>query len=170
MPAQPECVLLVRSGRHLGVALDALAAASPGCRVTVLATPGIERAAVQADDRVQRLLIYDSRPRFQPMALLRSGLVLSLWRQRFDRVAVLWPDRAGTGQSNVDRSALLVAPRGFDAITPDGTIVPRHTTSQVTRELLRAACSCGVLAVLGLLLYLPAALAAAVRPASWSSH
>ena len=136
MPAQPESVLLIRSGRHLGVALGALATASPGCRVTVLATPGIERAAVEADERVRRrLLIYDSRPRFEPMALLRSGLVLSLWRQRFDRVAVLWPDRTGTGQSNVDRSALLVAPR---ASTPSRQT--ERSCHATLRRRSRASC------------------------------
>ena len=125
----------------------------------MLVTPG----AVRPDHRIERCVTYDARPRFEPMALLRNGLAASLWRQRFDRVAVLWPDPAGTGQSNVDRTALLVAPRGFDAITPDGTVVTRNTTALVAREVSRAAYSCGLLAILGLLLCVPAALTGGLR-------
>lgn len=170
MLARRERVLLIRSGRHLGVALDALTMVSPGCRVTVLVTRGTDRKVVESDDRVERCLSYDVAPRFGPMELVRSGLALRLWRQRFDRVSVLWPDRTGTGQSNVDRTALLVAPGGFEAVTPDGTIVSRRTATQVARELHRALCSCGVLAVLGLLLFLPGALAGSRRHRLGSSY
>ena len=43
-----ERVLLIRSGRHLRVAMDALAARYPACRIGVVGTPGSEPAIAQA--------------------------------------------------------------------------------------------------------------------------
>jgi hypothetical protein len=57
-----------------------------------------------------------------------------------------------------------MSPRGFLAITPDGTIVERSPWPQLHTELRRAVASIGVGAALGALLYLPAAVLAAFRP------
>ena len=61
-----------------------------------------------------------------------------------------------------------MSPRGYVAITPDGTIVERAVVPQVRIELLRVAASIGVAAVLGVFLYFPAmlwsAVAKSIRP------
>jgi hypothetical protein len=74
---------------------------------------------------------------------------------RFNRVAVLWNDPDGSGQGNVDRTAFLLAPRGFVAITPDGGIVERRIAPQLRREARRAVLSAWV-AVMLAALYVPA--------------
>ena len=120
MSPLPERILLLRSGRHLRVALDVLQKKYPGCQVRVVATPGTEHAVEQAGVARGDYFIYGRRPQFEPWALFRSGIALQAWWRGYDRVAVLWLDPDGLDRSNVNRTALLLAPRGFDAITPDG--------------------------------------------------
>jgi hypothetical protein len=142
------------------VALDALAAHAPGCRVAVVGTPGSEAAIAQAGVAPGDAFVYTKQPRFQPGAFFFSTTALAARRWRYDQVAILWNDPQGTGQGNVDRTALAMSPRGYLAIAPDGTIVERSLWPQVRTEAMRTAASIGVGAVLGLCLYLPAALAA----------
>ncbi len=164
MPAQPERILLFRSGRHLRVAVDALRAASPGCDITVVATPSavpvLEHAGLDADHRI----IYDRTPFFQPFSFLTSAAGLRAVAGRFDRVCVLWNDPEGSGQANVDQTALLVKPSGFTAITADGTLLPHRTAPLVARETRRAARSIAVAAFLLAGLFIPARLLRLVRP------
>ncbi len=155
--SRPERVLLLRSGRHLQVALDALAAAWPDCVVTVVGTAGSERAMAQAGVSADRVLLYTRRPRFTPLAFLTSTTALAARRRGFDRVAVLWNDPDGTGQGNVDRTAFALAPLGFLAVTPDGRLVPRSLWPQVGHELRRTVASAWAACVLAAL-YVPAAL------------
>ena len=136
MPRQPERILLLRSGRHVQVAVDALRRQSPDCKVTVVSMPAGKF--------------------FRPLPFLFSADGAHAWSGRFDRVCVLWNDPNGAGQSNVDHTAMCVSPLGFTAITADGTLIPRRTTANVTRELGRATASIGVALVLGLFLFLPA--------------
>lgn len=164
---RPERILLLRSGRHLRVALDALQKTYPGCSVTVIATPGSESAVEQAGVLPGEYFIYDRRPQFEPWALFRSGVALRAWWRGYDRVAVLWLDPEGTDRSNVNRTALLLAPRGFDAITPDGRLRRRRTSSVARRELTIIGWSIATLAVLTLALFVPAALLRAVGKKSW---
>jgi len=161
MPHNRIRILLIRSGRHLGIALGVLAKAHPGCEVWVLATHGAEREVTRAGIPRDRYLIYKTRPRFCPSGMLRGGMARQIWAQRFDRVAVLWPDAAGSDQANVDRTALAISPRGFDAITPDGRIVARRTITLLAREMRRAPWSTFVCVGLGL--YRPAAIIRAIR-------
>ncbi len=134
MTSPPERVVLIRSGRHVGVAIAALRAAYPGCQVTIVTTPAGEASLRQAGVPESELLIYRTRPQFDAWPFLRSGVPLRLWRRGYDRVAVLWQDPAGADRANVDRAALLLSPRGFDAITPDGTLIKRRTASLAGRE------------------------------------
>lgn len=155
MLRRPERILLFRSGRHLGVALAALSARSPACEVTVVTTPAglvaLDAASIPADRRI----VYDRTPFFQPWPFLRSvGARHALWK-RFDRVCVLWTHPSGVGHGNVDRTAMLVSPRGFTAITADGMLIERRTLSAVRHELVRASRSIVLLAGLGLLVWLP---------------
>jgi hypothetical protein len=152
----PERILLVRSGRHLRVAMDALAACSPGCHIGVLGTPGAEVAMEQAGVAAADRFIYTRRARFSPLAFLLSPTALAVRRWHYDRVAILWNDPAGSGQGNVDRTALVMSPRGYLAIAPDGGIVERSSWPQLRRELVRAAASMAVGGALAALLYLPA--------------
>jgi hypothetical protein len=69
---------------------------------------------------------------------------------------VLWNDPDGSGQANVDHTALLVSPRGFTAITADGAMVDHRSGPIVRRELTRAVRSISVAAALGLFVFLPA--------------
>ena len=156
MASRPERVVLIRSSRHLGTALAALRTASPGCQVTVVATPGTGGAVAQAGVHASDILIYRTRSQFDAWPLLRSGIPVALWRRGYDRVAVLWQDPDGTDHANVDRAAILLSPSGFDAITPDGTIIRRRTVALLRREAASAVRSILVLTALGLALYLPA--------------
>lgn len=153
---RPERILLFRSGRHLDAALAALAAASPGCEVTVAATSSGVTALDDAGIPAGQRLIYTRTPFFQPSPFVQSGLWLRAVRQRFDRVCVLWTDPDGIGHGNVDRTALLVSPSGFTAITPDGRLVERRTARVLGREAIRAAVSVGLLTLLGVSVFLPA--------------
>ncbi len=158
MRKPPERVLLFRSGRHLRTALDALEAASPGCQVTVVATPPAVPLLDQMGIAADRRLIYERTPFFGAWPFLTSPAGAWVRRRRFDRVCVLWNDPNGTGQANVDRTAMLVSPRGFTAITADGSLIVRRTVPLLAREASRAAASLGVAALLGACLFLPARL------------
>ena len=159
---QPERILLLRSGRHLQVALEALRERFPGCHIGVVGTPGSRPAIEQAGIAPSDAFTYDGT-RFQPLAFFFSRTAVAARRWRFSRVAILWNDPGGTGQGNVDRTACLLRPRGYLAITPDGGVVDRAAMPQVTTELRRVVASIGIAALLGLLLYLPALIAGVVR-------
>ena len=158
----PERILLIRSGRHLRVAIDALRDRFPGCTIAVIATPGSERIIEQAGVAAGGIFIYDARPRFTPVSFAVSSAVVAARRWGFTRVAILWNDPEGRGQGNVDRSALVLAPRGFLAITPDGSVVERSPFRQLGFEARRAVVSLAVGAVLGAL-YPPAVALATAR-------
>src|SRR4051794_19698362 len=155
---QPERMLLIRSGRHLAIALAAIEAQFPGCEVAVVGTPGSEHAIEQAGIPRERIYVYSRRPRFTPLAFAFSTTSLSARLWRFDRVAVLWNDPDGNGQGNVDRTALLLnSGRAFLAITPDGGLVQRSMWPQVAHEMRRTVTSVAAAVMLGAL-YLPALL------------
>lgn len=164
MRERPERVLLFRSGRHLEVALEAIEAAWPGAAVTVVATPPAIAALDQAGVPADRRIIYARTPFFRPLAFLRSACYWQALRTRPDHVAVLWNGPSGTGQSNVDHTALLLSPLGFSAIAPNGAILHRRRLPLLTQELARAAASLAVSAVIGLFLYAPARAVRLFRP------
>jgi hypothetical protein len=157
----PRRILLLRSGRHLRVAMDALSAYSPGCCIGVVGTPGCEPALAAAGVPVEDTFVY-AASRFQPLAFWSSRTAAACRRWRYDEVAILWNDPEGTGQGNVDRTALALSPRGYVAIAPDGSIVARSSAPLLRREGMRIAASLTVGAALGLLLYVPALVAAPV--------
>ncbi|MGE0864475.1 MAG: hypothetical protein AB7P34_11290 [Vicinamibacterales bacterium] len=158
MSAPPERILLFRSGRHLATALAALRAASPGCDITVVATPAAAPALEQNGIDAGHRLLYDRTPFFQPWPFLTSAAGARAWAGRFDRVCVLWNDPDGAGQVNVDHTALVVSPLGFTAITADGSLIVHRTTTIVRREAARAVSSIGIAMLIGLCLFLPARL------------
>lgn len=159
MRLRPERVLVIRSGRHLQVALEAVRRRLPDATVAVLATPGTEAGLDQLGVFGARQIIYRAAPKFDAWPLLRSGLAWRLWTRRLDRVVVLWLDPDGSDRANVDRTALLLSPRGFDAVTPDGTWHHRRGAGLAFGELRRAVRSMAVDAALTCLLYLPARVA-----------
>ena len=158
MHMPPERILLFRSGRHLQRAVDALRADAPGCEITVVVTPPavplLDQIGIDAAHRV----VYDRTPFFRPWRFLTSAAGRRVRTARFDRVCVLWNDPDGSGQANVDLTALLVSPRGFTAITADGALIAHRSAALLSREATRAIASIGVTAVLGLCLFLPARL------------
>jgi hypothetical protein len=147
----------VQRRRHLQLAIDSLRTRWPECQIAVVGTPGSEPAITRAGIDPSDVFIYAKRPRFSPAAFVLSATARAACDWRFDRVAVLWNDPEGAGQGNVDRTAFLLAPRGFMAITPDGGIVERRLSPQMRREGRRAMLSVAVAVVLGAL-YLPALL------------
>jgi len=159
-------VLLLRSGRHLRVAIAALQSRWPNCEIAVVGTVGSEAAIEQAGVPAGNRFIYARRPRFSPAAFLCSATFVAARLWRFDHVAVLWNDPDGAGQGNVDRTALVLAPRGFVAITPDGTIIERGLAPQVRREVRRAVRSL-LVAVMLAALYVPALLLGRGRRVAW---
>ena len=160
--APSERVLLIRSGRHLRVAIDALRERFPDCQIAVVGTPGSEPVIEQAGIAPADIFTYGAKPRFTPVAFAGSRAARAARRWGFTRVAVLWNDPDGRGQGNVDRTAFVLAPRGFLAITPDGSVVERSPVRQLTYETRRALVSLAAGVVLGAL-YLPAVVVAAVR-------
>jgi hypothetical protein len=142
--------------------MDALIARFPGCRIGVVGTPGSEAALATADVRPGDAFIYRAA-RIQPFAFLFSPTALAVWRWKYDHVAILLNDPDGTGSGNVDRTACALSPRGYLAITPDGTIVERSPWPQLRREVVRVAASTAVGAALGVLLYIPATVVSAFR-------
>ncbi len=160
---QPDRIVLIRSGRHVQVALDLLQRQYPGCHVSVVATPNTDAPRVQAGIAESDWITYDAHAQFDAWPMLRGGLAARLWARGFDRVAVLWQDPTGSDRANVDRAATLLSPAGFDAITPDGQLIRRQTKSFVAREIANLCTSAATAAVLALALYLPAAIAALAR-------
>ncbi len=158
MPSPPERILLFRSGRHLGAAIEALRLESPNCEITVVAAPAavpvLEQQGIDASHRV----LYDRTPFFRPWPFITSAAGARALAGRFDRVCVLWNDPDGEGQVNVDHTALSISPFGFTAITADGSLIEHRTAAIVRRELARAASSAGIAILLGLCLFLPARL------------
>jgi hypothetical protein len=163
MRARPERILLFRSGRHLQAAVDALRADSPHCDITVVATPAavplLEQIGIDAAHRI----VYGRTPFFRPWPFATSRAGLRAIAGRFDRVCVLWNDPDGSGQSNVDRTALTISPRGFTSITADGTLTAHRTAPLVAREIGRAAASALIAAALGLFVFVPARLLRPLR-------
>lgn len=152
----PSEILLLRSGRHLNVACDALRGAYAGCRIAVVAQPGTEgmlsRAGIAEEDR----FVYKAGKFFTPFRFHWSETGRAVRRRSFDRVAVLWTNPSGDGFDNVNRTALLLSPRGFLAIPPDGSIVPQVPLDE-TRRALRVACwSILVLSIIFVFLSIPA--------------
>jgi hypothetical protein len=160
---QPERILLFRSGRHLGAALTRLQAIHTGCEITVVTTPAAEGVLDAAGVDAGHRIIFDRGPFFSPWAFFTSTAGREVRRREFDRVCVLWHDQDGTGQSNVDRTALTVSPFGFTAITPDGALHDRWPGVAMVRELARAAVSMAVGAAIVTLLFVPARIARAIR-------
>jgi hypothetical protein len=152
---RPRRILLLRSGRHLRVTMDALAARFPGCRVAVVGTRGSAKAIELAGIATFDTFIY-AGSRFRPLAFFVSRTARAVRRWRYHKVAVLWNDPDGRGQGNVNRTALAMSVRGYLAITPDGSVIERALVPQLGTECLRAVLSVGVAAVIGLLLYVPA--------------
>lgn len=149
-------ILLLRSGRHLETALEALRASAPDCAITVVTTPAGIAATEAAGIPSAQQWIFTRTAFFEPWPFIRSGLGRQAARQRFDQVCVLWNDPEGAGHGNVDRTALLVSPSGFTAITPDGRVVERRTSRVLVHEALRAVTSVCLMALLGLFVFLPA--------------
>jgi hypothetical protein len=160
--SRPDRILVLRTGRHLNVAVAALGARWPGCEIAVVGTPGSEPAIAQAGVPSSRTFVYDAAPTFRPAAFWFSRAARAAHGWGFDRVAVLWNDPAGTGQGNVDRTAFWLSPRGFIAVTPDGGIVHRSVWPHLARQLRRAVISVAAAPLLGLL-FVPAWLAGARR-------
>ncbi|MCA1585836.1 MAG: hypothetical protein LC791_14060 [Acidobacteria bacterium] len=128
----------------------------------VIATPGSEQAVEQAGIDRRDCFVYDRRPQFESWALFRSGIPMRAWWRGYDRVAVLWLDPEGTDRAVVNRTALLLSPRGFDAITPDGTLKRRRSPAVLRRELAIVGWSLATLAILVSALWAPAAIARAL--------
>lgn len=157
-----EHVLLLRSGRHLDAALASLNRRYPDCRVTVVVTSGGEEAAARAGVADDDVLVYRAAPTFAPWPFFRSGLLREARRRDVDRVAVLWTTPDGAGAGNVDRTALAIAPGGFDAVLPTGEVVARRGWRVGATQMMAGLTSACVLVALGVLLHAPARAAAAL--------
>jgi hypothetical protein len=160
---QPERILLFRSGRHLGTALTRLQAVYPGCEITVVTTPAAEGVLESVGIDREHRIVFDRGQFFTPWQFFISDAGAAVRSQDFDRVCVLWHDQDGTGQSNVDRTALTVSPLGFIAITPDGSFILHWPGAAIAREAIRAVASIGIAAALFALLFVPARIARAIR-------
>lgn len=156
-------IVLIRSGRHVQVALDVLNKKYPGCHVTVIATPNTDSARLQSGVASEDWITYDAHSTFDAWPMVRSGLAAKMWARGFDRVAVLWQDPDGTDRANVDRAAVALSPAGFEAITPDGAIITRRTSAFLRREMGGLVYSLATALVLGVALYLPAMVAGLTR-------
>ncbi len=161
--SRPKRVALVRSGRHLHVAVAVLRRRYPACQITVIATPGTDAARRQAGIDERDWIVYDAHPRFDAWPMLVSGIAARVWTRRCDHVAVLWQDPTGGDRANVDRTARVLSPSGFAAITPDGTLIERRSIDTLRRQAVNAVMSAATAIVLGVALYAPAAIAAFIH-------
>ncbi len=163
MQRPPERILLFRSGRHIGTALSRLQESYPGCDITVVTTPAAVPALEQAGIDAEHRIVFDRAQFFSPWSFFTSEAGAEARRRDFDRVCVLWHDQSGSGQSNVDRTALTVWPFGFTAITPDGTLHEQWPGMAMAREVVRGAASIAIGAAIVTLLFVPARIARAIR-------
>ena len=155
LDARPDRILLLRSGRHLQVALAALDARFPGVEVAVVATPGGERAIRDGRRAADHTFIYAGRrftrrsasaaPRGRtPLALRPGGRVVE--RPGGDRAGERRSHRVLPGAARI---------RGGDAGRPHRGAQP---VAARERESRRAAASLVAGPVLGLL-FLPGCVA-----------
>lgn len=151
-------VALLRSGRHLHVGVRTLRGRWPDCRLMVVSQPGAESVLDELGIPQEDRFIYSRKKIFTPLSVALSPVGVRLRSLGFDRVAVLWNDPDGKGHENVSRTALLLSPRGFLAITPDGSVVEQDIWHLLKRETQRAFCSIAAFCVIQLFLCLPAAL------------
>lgn len=118
-----KVVLLLRSGRHLQPAVDALRAAYPGYRLAVVTQPGTEleldRAGVDPRDRI----VYYGR-RFAALRFVFSRAALHVLSRWPARVAVLWNDDQGHGLANVTRTGWILGRGSIIPVTPQGALQP----------------------------------------------
>lgn len=105
-------VLVLRTSRFAGTAIEWATATWPGAAVEVLAPEGAHITLT---------------------SVLTSawGRHALLWRP--DAVVVQWWNPAGRGHEAVDRAALLLQPRGFHVVMEDGG----HAWVPATRRLAR---------------------------------
>jgi hypothetical protein len=152
-----ETIVLLRSGRHVRLAIESLTRRFPGARVVVVGQPAsvplLEMAGVTVEDQI----LYDGGF-FTPWKFYRSDAGKAVRQSGFTRMAVLWYDPDGVGQGNVNRTALILAPRGYLAVAPDGSIIERYPQQALVRQAVRAVCSVAAMAAIGTLLYAPAAI------------
>lgn len=133
----PETVLLLRSGRHLPEGVLALRRALPGCDISVMSPPDTDHHLVAAGIPIDRRLVY-SAPRFSAWHVLRSGMARRVRHARFQRVAMLSNCLDGAGQANVIWTSVLLAPKGFLAVTPAGDLVAMGWTQPIATSWTRA--------------------------------
>lgn len=151
-------VVLFRSGRHVRVAIDALRGRFPGARVVVVGQPASEASLVEAGVAPDDRIIYQGGF-FGPWRFYVSAAGRAVRRLRGSRIAMLWYNPDGIGMTNVIHTALVLSPRGYLAITPDGSVIDRSPLAIAGTEAVRALLSAGTLAAMAVLLYGPAAVA-----------
>ena len=152
-----KTIVLFRSGRHIQAAAKALRSQYSGCRLLVVTQPGTEQILDQLKIGAEDRYVYGATRFFSPFRFAFSAAGRRLRSRSFDRVAVLWNDPQGTGSINVNRTALLLAPKGFLAVTPGGSVIEQDTWISVRREAIRTICSLGALVGILLALIIPAA-------------
>jgi hypothetical protein len=162
-PHRSSTMVILRSGRHLACALEALHSSGFGGRIVVVSQPGTEPSLEAAGVGPGERLIYDRRRTFSARAFLTSPAGRAVRATRFDSLAVLWTEPHGRGFENVNRTALALSPRGFLAITPDGVIRQVRPWRVASREVMRCAWSMTALAVLSVGVLLPALVLKAVK-------
>jgi hypothetical protein len=113
--------------------------------------------------RPRDCLIVEETRVFSALGLARSRAGREARRLKPTRVAVLWTHPDGVGFENVNRAALTLSPRGFLAVTPDGTVRPARASRVAGREITRVAWSAFALAVVTVGLAWPAAILRGVR-------
>ncbi len=118
-PAKP--ILLLRSGRHVVRAAQALRTAFPGTDLFVLTRTGDDAALDEAEVDLAHRRPYVGR-RFSPVGVLALALRRLLGLEPAGRVAVLWATPDGLGFDNVTWAGFTLAAGGVLAITPDGTV------------------------------------------------
>lgn len=149
-------ILLLRSGRHLSAACEALRNAYPGCRISVVGQPGTEELLTRCGIPVEDQLIYRAGKVFSPFRFRYSETGRAVRRRTFDRVAVLWTNPTGEGFDNVDRTALLLSPRGFLAIPPDGSLLTQVPLDETRRTVRMVFWSLLALSTVFVFLVVPA--------------
>jgi hypothetical protein len=114
----------------------------------------LDRLGIDGSQRI----IYRTRKFLSPFTFFFSEAGRRLRQEGFVEVAVLWNDQEGLGQANVNRTALLLSPKGFLAVSPDGMIHRQRTLATLEHEARRTIYSMGALVLIFVSLRIPAAL------------
>lgn len=150
---KPVRVLILRTSRFMGLAVEWARREWPGATIRVVHQPGTEdelrAAGIGVTDRI-RMRPHD---RITALALWSSRWGWAAWWWRPDHVVVQWWNIDGRGHAAADRAALLLQSRGFHVVMEDRSSqwMPRSRWQSRASSLVSRRCA-GAAMVIGIVI------------------